>query len=88
MRAINPVKAGVTFGALIGGCHLLWALLVAAGWAQPLIDFIFWIHFIKPIHVIAPFRIEVAAILVIVTFAAAFAMAYVFSSVWNRLHPG
>lgn len=28
---INPLKAGITFGALLGGYHLCWSLLVALG---------------------------------------------------------
>jgi hypothetical protein len=45
-------------GAMLGSWHLLWSLLVALGVAQPLIDFLFWIHFIKPVYVIEPFAIE------------------------------
>ena len=86
MRAIHPIKAGVTLGALVGGWHLCWSLLVAVGWAQPLIDFIFWIHFIQPVYVIRPFNIGIAAILVVVTSVAGFVLAYVFSLIWNRLH--
>jgi hypothetical protein len=37
---INPNKVGLVVSALIGGWHLVWVTLVAAGWAQPLINFI------------------------------------------------
>ena len=36
---INSIKAGITFGALLGVSHLSWAMLVALGWAQPLMGF-------------------------------------------------
>ena len=88
MKPINPVKAGVTFAVLIGGWHLCWAVLVALGWAQPLLNFIFWMHFIKPIYVVGPFDLGTAAVLVATTGVAGFVMAVVFSLIWNKLHKG
>jgi hypothetical protein len=86
MKVIHPVRAGIALGALIGAWHLCWTLLVATGWAQSLIDFIFWMHFIKPVYVIAPFNLGIAVILIAVTSVIGFVVAYVFSLLWNRLH--
>jgi hypothetical protein len=86
MKAIHPLKAGLTFGVLLGICHLAWAMLVALGWAQTVIDVVFRLHFIKPPYVIAPFELTVAAFLVLMTFCSGFVLAYIFSLVWNRLH--
>jgi hypothetical protein len=86
MGSINPNKAGLVLGALLGAWHLTWSLLVALGWAQPLIDFIFWIHFIKPIYVIEPFEIARAAVLVLVTASIGYVTGFVFGLLWNRLH--
>ena len=86
MKAIHPLKAGFTLGLLIGAWHLSWVILVAIGWAQAVIDFVFWMHFIKPVYVIAPFNLANAVILVVVTFAGGFIIAWVFSLIWNRLH--
>jgi len=86
MQAVNPHKAGLVVGALLGGWHFLWALLVAIGWAQPVIDFIFWMHFIKPIYVIGPFRAGVALILVGVTAVLGYAFGYILGVLWNRVH--
>jgi hypothetical protein len=52
----NPNKTGLVIGVLIGGWHLVWTALVAAGWAQSLISFIFWAHMIKPIYVVEAFN--------------------------------
>ncbi len=51
----NPNKVGLVIGALIGGWHFVWSLLVLIGWAQPIIDFIFWAHMIKPVYFVKPF---------------------------------
>ncbi len=61
-------------------------VLVALGWAQPVIDFIFWMHFIKPIYKIEPFEIGRAVILILVTAAVGFVFGFVFALVWNGLH--
>jgi hypothetical protein len=59
--AIDPVRTGLALGALIGLWHLSWSILVAFGWAQPFIDFVFWMHFLKPPYVVQPFNFATAA---------------------------
>lgn len=86
MDEINPNRAGLVLGALMGGWHLLWSLLVALGVAQPLIDFIFWIHFIKPVYFIEPFAFGRAAILVLVTAGIGYLTGLAFGMIWNRVH--
>ncbi len=86
MRAIDPIKAGLVLGALLGGLHLCWALVVAAGWAQTVVDFVLWMHFIKPVYVIAPFSVGTAAVLVVVTAATGFVVAFLFGLLWNHFH--
>jgi hypothetical protein len=83
---INVFKAGLVLGAVIGGWHLCWSILVALRWAQRVIDFVFWMHFIKPIYAIEPFEIGRAAILIIVTAGVGLVFGSVFALVWNALH--
>jgi hypothetical protein len=85
-KAIHPGRAGLVLGTLIGGWHLLWALLVALGWAQPLIDFIFWLHFIKPVYVVGKFDAGIAALLVGLTAVIGFVSGGAFGVLWNRFH--
>ena len=83
---MNIWKAGLVLGVLVGGWHLCWSLLVALRWAQPVIDFVFWMHFIKPIYVIEPFEVDRAMILIGVTIGAGFVIGSVFALIWNALH--
>ena len=83
MRHFHPYKIGLALGLLSGASHFLWAILVAVGWAQSVIDFVFWMHFIKPIYIIGPFDAATAAVLVAVTFAIGFLLGFAFATVWN-----
>jgi hypothetical protein len=83
---MHPNKAALVFALLLGGWHLLWALLVAAGWAQPLIDFIFRIHFIRPVYVIENFNIGTAFLLIAITAAIGYAIGFSLAISWNKLH--
>ncbi len=86
MITIRPNRAGLIFAILLGSWHLLWSVLVALGWAQLLIDFIFWIHFIRPIYVIQKFNIGIALLLIAVTAAVGYAIGWIFAVLWNKLH--
>ncbi len=80
---VNVVRAGVVLGAVLGGWHLCWSALVAIGWAQPVIDFIFWIHFIRPVYVVEAFDFTRAFVLILVTAGIGFAIGASFAFLWN-----
>jgi hypothetical protein len=84
--AIGVHATGLALGCLLGGMHLLWGLLVASGFAQPVMDFVFWLHFIRPVYVIEGFDVARTAGLVALTGAIGYAMGAAFALVWNRLH--
>jgi hypothetical protein len=86
MNIVNPHKAGLVLAALMAGWHLLWSLLVAGGWAQALIDFIFWLHFIKPVYVIEGFSVGTALLLVAMTATIGYSMGWGFGVLWNKRH--
>ena len=73
-------------GALTGGWHLLWSLLVLIGWAQPILDFIFWAHMIKPVYFVKSFDALAAAVLILITAVIGYVFGFLGAIIWNRLH--
>jgi hypothetical protein len=73
---------------MLGLWHLAWVALVAAGWAQAVIDFVLRIHFIRPSLQIEPFYFGTGATLVVVTTGIGFVLGYVLGLTWNLLHRG
>lgn len=86
MGPVNPNKAGLVLGSLVGGLHVLWAILAALGWAQPVVDFIFRIHFMKPVFVVDAFSFGTALILIAVTASIGYAVGCIFGVLWNKIH--
>lgn len=83
---LNPNKVGVVLAAAMGAFHAGWALLVALGVAQPLIDFILKLHFINPVYVIQPFNLATALGLIVFTSAVGYATGLVYALLWNKFH--
>ncbi len=86
MATIDPNRTGLVFAALNGAWHLFWSLLVAVGWAQRVVDFLFWIHFIHPVYVIEPFEPGRAALLVAVTATIGYGGGFCLAWLWNWFH--
>jgi hypothetical protein len=86
MLAISPKPTALVLAILFGGWHFLWSVLVLTGWAQPIIDFIFWMHFIRPVYVVEAFSVGRALILIGVTSAVGATIGYCFALLWNRMH--
>ena len=85
MRTISALNLGLAVGGLLGFFHLTWALLVMGQFAQPVIDFVFWMHFIRPAFRVEAFDPGTGAILVIVTSAVGFAGGYALGRALNWL---
>jgi hypothetical protein len=58
---------------------------VLLGWAQPIIDFIFWAHMIQPVYVIKPFDPAAGITLIIVTAATGDVLGFIGAVIWNKL---
>jgi hypothetical protein len=80
----DPFRLGLVFGLLLAFCHAFWAALVALGWAQTVLDFIFWAHFINPPYHVVAFDLSRALVLVGLTFAAGLMLGTIGGALWNR----
>jgi hypothetical protein len=83
---LNIGKTAWVLGLVLAGYHLVWSALVALGWAQPVLDFIFWAHFLKPVYVVEPFEPARVPILLALTGVIGMMIGAFFAWVWNRLH--
>jgi len=83
---VSVPRAATVTGLICAGWHFLWSVLVAGGWAQTLLDFVFWMHFIKPAYVVEPFEPVRAVMLIVVTGLVGAVIGGAFAFLWNRIH--
>ena len=83
---LDSNKTGFALAAFFGGLHVVWSVLVALGWAQPLLDFIFTLHMIQPVYVVSGFDGGMAAGLIVVTAGVGYVAGRAFATIWNRIH--
>jgi len=86
MDAVKPNKTGLVFGAFVGGWHVLWVVLVALGWAQPVLNFVFWIHLLKAPFTVEAFNVGIAVLLILVSTAIGYLVGYILGVLWNWVH--
>ena len=84
MNKANVNEVGLVIGSLMGLFHLVWALLVAIGVAQALMDFIFNVHMISNPYTILPFSVTKAIGLIIVTSIIGYIVGAVLGWLWNK----
>lgn len=82
---MSNMRIGVACGCILATIHLVWAGLVAIGWAQPLMDFIFWLHMLNAPFQVQPFSIWVGVMLVGFTWMVGFLAGFIFATIWKKL---
>jgi hypothetical protein len=83
---LKPFTTAIGFAIFFALVHAMWAGVVAFGWAQPFMDFIFRLHFITPPYTIETFEMSRAVLLVAVTGAIGFVAGLFFALIWNTVH--
>ena len=83
---MNPVKTGVALAKVVGGLHLIWAVLVWLGSAQAIVDFSMWAHMVGTPVTVKAFNLSAAVTLVIVTTVMGYVIGNVYARLWNRVH--
>jgi hypothetical protein len=86
MVALNPHKTGIVGAALLGGWHVVWSILVAAGAGQALIDFVLWAHMIHIAWTVGSFSAVAASTLIVLTSAFGYVTGYLAAWAWNRVN--
>jgi hypothetical protein len=83
---IKRYKAGLIVGALVAGLHLIWSALVSLGWAQPVLDFIYKMHFLNNPYIVQAFDPLKVVYLVLMTFVGGYIAGWLFGLLFNELH--
>jgi hypothetical protein len=65
---MNLFRTSLIGGLCLACLHACWALLVALGWAQPLMDIIFKLHMLTPPFQVQAFDPLLAVGLIAITF--------------------
>ena len=81
------LKAGVMLGLVLGCMHAIWSALVATGWGQPVMDFLFWLHMISPAWKVQPFEPTIALFLILATATIGFVTGCLASVFWGLMSP-
>jgi len=86
MKGLDPNKISFMVGALLAFFHAVWAMLVAFGFAQALLNWVFWLHFIKNPYMLDSFDLTRALMLVAFTFGVGYVVGWIVTYCWNTLH--
>ncbi len=85
MEKLSKAKTGLVLGLFMAVVHTVWAILIAIGVAQRLLDWITGVHMLDNPYVVLDFSLGVAIGLVIVTFVVGYVFGWVFAALWNSL---
>ena len=83
---MNKRKMGLVLGSFAALMHLAWVVLIAFGWAQPLMDFVYKMHSLNNPFTVMQFDFMRAIGLIVIAFIMGNIVGNVFAMVWNKIH--
>ncbi len=83
---MNGKKFGLVLGSFAAFVHLVWAVLVALNWAQPLSDFVHRMHFLNNTMSVMPFDFGRALLLIVIAFVMGNVVGNIFAFFWNKIN--
>lgn len=83
---LNKNKTGLTLGLFVGFLHLVWSILIALGFASPLMNFISNLHSIQAPIQIEAFDLGRSIGLIALTFVVGYVFGYIFATFWNKVN--
>ena len=83
---MNKHKVGLVLGSFAALIHLGWSILIALGFADPLMDFIYKMHSLNNPFVVAPFDLTRSIELIVIAFIIAYVVGNIFAVLWNKFH--
>lgn len=76
-------RCGLMFGVLLSACHLLWLILVLAGVAQIVLDWMLKMHLVTLTYSILDFNYLNALMLLVMTFVCGYVGGFVLAAILN-----
>ncbi len=81
---IDVKTAALSVGTFAFLLHLLWVLIVAAGFGQALVNWKLSLHFVSMQFTVMPFGFVNAIVLLIAAFIVGAGAGALFATVWNH----
>jgi hypothetical protein len=86
MGKLNKNSVGLAFGVFLAAWHALWSLMVASGYAQKFLNWVYSIHFLNNPFKVNPFDLNKSLTLIVATAVIGYVLGCFFAMVWNWLH--
>ena len=83
MNHLNTHKTALVLGTFAGIVHLAWGILIALGWAEPLMSFALRMHSLNNPYTVSAFDLARSVELVVLTAVIGYIVGTVFAHVWN-----